>query len=186
MQVKTSYFFSLLVVMAILADHSRAFGQQLVDAPSPKLISRVVDGTEPKLPPALPTATAPLLVHSQPPAPVHEFFDRQNMIMLSAAFAMRSADAGYTCATGVGTTEHNANGTITVHREDYLPVNSCHGVALMNTAFTGMGLAGGYLLHRMHRHRLERVPNWIVASVPVFGIAYTATHQHENAPANSK
>jgi hypothetical protein len=178
MQVKKPYFFPLLVVMAVLADHSRAFGQELADAPSPKRLSSLMSDAEPKLPPA----AAPLLVHSQPPAPVHEFFDRQNMIMLSAAFAMRSADAGYTCTTGVGTTEHNANGTITVHREDYLPVNSCHGVALMNTAFTGMGLAGSYLLHRMHRHRLEHVPNWIVAGVPVYGIAYTATHQHEHVP----
>ena len=153
---------TILVLAGLLLCQRGAFAQQLVDAPEPKILA----------------ATArPLLIRPKP-VTTHEFFDRKNMIAFSAAAAMRTADSAYTCAVGVGTTTHNADGTITVHREDSLPVNSCHGVVLMNSAFTGIGLGGSYLLHKMGHHKLERLPNWIVAAVPAFGIAYTATHQH--------
>jgi hypothetical protein len=123
----------------------------------------------------------PLLIRSK--RSVHEFLDRQNILALSAAAAMRAADSAYTCAVGVGNTTHNADGSVTVRREDFMPVNSCHGVVLMNAAFTGAGLGSSYLLHKMGRHKLERFPNWIVASIPALGIAYTATHQHVRAAA---
>jgi hypothetical protein len=154
---------TLILVAAVLLVQRPAFGQQFVDAPEPKLISAA--------------AHAPL-IHPKPPS--HEFFDHQNIIAFSAAVAMRTADSAYTCAVGVGTTTHNANGSITVRREDFMPVNSCHGVVLMNAAFTGAGLGGSYVLHKLGWHRLERVPNWIAASIPALGIAYTATHQHQH------
>lgn len=155
----------VLVVAGLLAQRS-AFAQQLVDAPEPKLIS---------------AATArPFVIRPKGPV-MHEFFDHQNIIAFSTAVALRTADSAYTCAVGVGTTTHNADGSITVRREDFMPVNSCHGVVLMNAAFTGAGLGGSYLLHKMGRHKLERFPNWIAASVPALGIAYTATHQHVRA-----
>jgi hypothetical protein len=153
-----------LVQVAMLVLGCPLFAQQFVDAPEPK------------------SAAGPAnMFFIQPEAhPTHHFLDRQNLIMFSVATALRTADSAYTCSVGVGTTDHNADGSITVHREDSLPVNSCHGVVLMNYAFAAMGLGGSYLLHRMGHHKLERVPSWIVASVPVFGIAYTATHQHEH------
>jgi hypothetical protein len=164
------------LVLAAMVLMTRVFAQELADAPEPKV-------------PAPDTLT-PLSVRSVvPPAPLlvrpaahktHEFFDTQNRLSFAAAVALRSADSAYTCSVGVGTTTHNADGSITIHREDVLPVNSCHGVVLMNTAFTGMGVAGSYLLHKLGWHKLERVPNWVVAGVPVYGIAYTATHQHEH------
>lgn len=175
-RLEKSYFGLLLTLATLLLIQLPAFGQQLVNTPEPKLVSAVtVDAPAPKV--IAPTAN-PLLVRPRRPA-THEFFDRQNLIAFSAAAALRAADSGYTCAVGVGTTTHNANGSITVHREDMLPVNSCHGVVLMNAAFTGAGLGGSYLMHKMGWHKLERLPNWIVATVPAFGIAYTATHQNE-------
>ena len=152
-----------IVVLVLMRGSVSA--QAFVDAPEPKLSS---------------AAVRPALIHPTV-NPTHRFFDHQNMIAFSAAAALRSADSAYTCASGVGTTTHNADGSITVRREDSLPVNSCHGVVLMNAAFTGTGLGGSYLMHKLGWHKLERLPNWIVASVPVFGIAYTATHQHEHA-----
>jgi len=164
--------FMIFVLAGMLLSQRSALGQQLVDAPEPKMLAATADAPEAKM--VVPTAH-PLLIHSKP---VHEFFDHKNIIAFSAAVAMRTADSAYTCAVGVGTTTRNADGSITVHREDSLPVNSCHGVVLLNSAFTGAGLGGSYLLHKMGHHKLERLPNWIVASVPAFGIAYTATHQH--------
>jgi hypothetical protein len=161
---KRSYFASLMFAGAMLLIQSPAFGQQqlaYVDAPEPK---------------PMPAAARPLLIHPKPVT--HDFFDHRNIIAFTTAVAMRTADSAYTCAVGVGTTRHNADGSITVSREDFMPVNSCHGVALMNAAFTGAGLGGSYILHKMGWHKLERIPNWIVASVPAYGIAYTATHQH--------
>ena len=153
----------LLIAAAVLWIGLPACGQQFVDAPEPRLVSAA--------------AIQPVVIRPRPVA-AHPFLDRQNIIAFSAAATLRAADSAYTCAMGVGTTTHHADGSITVHHEDMMPVNSCHGVVLMNAAFTGMGLGGSYLLHKMGWHRLERVPNWIVASVPVLGIAYTATHQN--------
>lgn len=153
-----------LMVAILLMAGLPALSQDFVDAPEPRL-----NGSS--------SGPAPF-IQSRPST--HKFFDRQNFIAFSAAAALRGADSGYTCAVGVGTTTHNADGSITVHREDMLPVNSCHGVVLLNTAFTGVGLAGSYLMHRLGWHKLERLPNWITASVPAAAIAYTATHQHEH------
>jgi len=165
--------FMVLGLAGLLLCQRGAFAQQLVDAPQPKMLAATANASETNMV----TATArPLLVRPKPVT--HSFFDRQNIIAFSAAAAMRTADSAYTCAVGVGTTTHNADGSITVHREESLPVNSCHGVVLMNSAFAGVGLGGSYLLHKMGHHKLERLPNWIVAAVPAFGIAYTATHQH--------
>lgn len=161
-QWKSVRFAAVTSVVLVLLWCRPGFAQQFVDAPEPKLSS----------------GSANPLVIQRKTLPSHEFFDHQNIIAFSAAAALRTADSAYTCAVGVGTTSHNADGSITIHREDMLPVNSCHGVALMNAAFTGTGLAGSYVLHKMGWHKLERLPNWIVASVPAFAIAYTATHQN--------
>lgn len=164
--LKKPHVTKLLIAVAVLGMGLPVFGQQFVDAPEPKLVSAA--------------AIQPVFIRPKP-APTHQFLDRQNVIAFSAAAALRAADSAYTCAVGVGSTTHNADGSITVHHEDLMPVNSCHGVVLMNAAFAGMGLSGSYLLHKMGWHKLERVPNWIVASVPVLGIAYTATHQNMRA-----
>jgi hypothetical protein len=166
-KIKQLHLAAAIILGAILALQRSALAQQFVDAPEPKPLSSPVYA----------------LVIQPKVKPAHEFFDRRNVVAFSAAAAMRAADSAYTCAVGVGTIRHNADGSVTIRREDSLPVNSCHGVALMNAAFTGTGLGGSYLLHKLGRHKLERVPNWIVASVPALGIAYTATHQ--NARANS-
>jgi hypothetical protein len=166
----------LVLAACVLMTQCRVLGQELADAPEPRVSAPDVAASLVARPAAEPAA---LLI--RPAAQkTHQFFDRQNTLSFSAAVAMRSADSAYTCATGVGTTTHNADGSITVHREDVLPVNSCHGVVLMNAAFTGMGLSGSYVLHKLGWHKLERLPNWVVAAVPVYGIAYTATHQHEH------
>lgn len=165
LKLKRTHAASLILIAMALLLQRPVFGQQFVDAPEPKSAGSA-SASSPFVKPVL--------------HPTHSFFDHQNIISFSAAAAMRAADSAYTCAVGVGTTTHNADGSITVHREDLMPVNSCHGVVLMNAAFTGVGMGGSYLLHKMGWHKLERLPNWITASVPAFGIAYTASHQHEH------
>lgn len=153
----------MVLLTTVMLLHGSLPAQAFVDAPEPKL------------------STQPAHVLVVQPKATHQFFDRQNVISFSAAVAMRAADSAYTCTVGIGSTTHNADGSITVRREDMLPVNTCHGVVLMNTAFTGAGLGGSYVLHKMGWHRLERLPNWIVAAVPAYGIAYTATHRDQRA-----
>jgi hypothetical protein len=158
---------SAMLFAGILLLQRPALGQRYVDAPEPKLIATAGETA---------SVASPILI--RPKRTTHQFFDHQNIISFSAAAVMRTVDSAYTCAVGVGTTTRNADGSVTVRREDFMLVNSCHGVVLMNAAFTGTGLGGSYLLHKMGHHKLERLPNWIVASVPALGIAYTATHQH--------
>lgn len=171
-------FWLAVIFAAVVFLQIPVFGQQLVDAPEPKMIAATAAES------AASTAS-PIVIQRKRPM-THEFFDHQNIISFSAAAALRTADSAYTCAVGVGTTTRNADGSITVRREDFMSVNSCHGVVLLNAAFTGTGLGGSYLLHRMGHHKLERLPNWIVASLPALGIAYTATHQHMHAAAPTR
>jgi len=170
--------FSLLAMVfaGVVLFQRPAFAQQFVDAPDAPEPKLMVDSS------SVASSASPILIQRKRTVP-HEFFDHQNKIAFSAAAALRSADSAYTCAVGVGTTTHNADGSITVRREDFMTVNSCHGVVLMNSAFTGAGIGGSYLLHKMGHHKLERFTNWIAASIPALGIAYTATHQHVRAAA---
>ena len=176
--VRKLYLLAAVFAGAMLSSRP-VLGQQLVDAPEPKLIAVTVEAA------STASAASPIVIQRKRPT-THEFFDHQNIISFSAAAAMRAADSAYTCAVGVGTTTRNADGSITVRHEDFMTVNSCHGVVLVNSAFTGAGLGGSYLLHKMGHHKLERLPNWIVASVPALGIAYTATHQHLHSTAAVK
>ena len=173
LHIRKLLLLSLAFTATMLFD-SPAFGQQFVDAPEPKLMVASANAA---------STASPILIQRK--RPTHEFFDRQNLISFSTAAAMRAADSAYTCAVGVGTTTHNADGSVTVRREDFMFVNSCHGVVLMNSAFAGVGLGGSYLLHKMGHHKLERLPNWISATLPALGIAYTATHQHVRGAALS-
>ncbi|HEY6252408.1 MAG TPA: hypothetical protein VI685_20835, partial [Candidatus Angelobacter sp.] len=168
--IKKLSLLAMVFVGAMLLQR-QAFAQHFVDAPEPKLISASASAA---------STASPILIQRKRAA-THEFLDHQNMISFAAAASMRAADSAYTCAVGVGTTTRNADGSITVRHEDFMTVNSCHGVVLMNSGFTAAGLGGSYLLHKMGHHKLERLPNWIVASLPVLGIAYTATHQHLHA-----
>ncbi len=102
-------------------------------------------------------AFAPVASSSSKPQPAlgdqpleHRFFDRQQLLALSAHSGMRVLDTIKTCR------ELSDGG-----REDWIPTQSCGGIAAWQVGSVGLALAIGYMFHKHGNHRLERITPWV-------------------------
>jgi len=82
--------------------------------------------------------------------PQHKFFDRQQLLALYAHSGMRVLDTVKTCR------ELSDGG-----REDWIPTQSCAGVAAWQVGSVGLALAVGWMFHKHGNHRLERITPWV-------------------------
>ena len=108
-------------------------------------------------------ARAPLMVApaSQPQiVPEHKFWDRQQKLALAVHGAVRLADTIKTC-------RELADGGV----EDWIPTQSCAGVAAWNAGSVGVALGIGWLFHRYGFHRLERTTPWIGTGASAAGLS---------------
>jgi hypothetical protein len=80
----------------------------------------------------------------------HKFFDRQQLLALYAHSGMRVLDTVKTCR------ELSDGG-----REDWIPTQSCGGVAAWQVGSVGLALAIGWMFHKHENHRLERITPWL-------------------------
>lgn len=111
---------------------------------------------------ALPDTRAPLMVApaSQPQIVTeHKFWDRQQKLALAVHSAVRLADTIKTC-------RELADGGV----EDWIPTQSCAGVAAWNAGSVGVVLGIGWLFHRYGFHRLERITPWIGTGASAAGL----------------
>ncbi len=88
----------------------------------------------------------------------HKFFDRQQMLALYAHSGMRILDTIKTCR------ELSDGG-----REDWIPTQSCAGVAAWQAGSVGLALGVGWLFHKTGHHRLERITPWVGTSASAAG-----------------
>lgn len=102
-------------------------------------------------------AFAPVATSSSTPQPAladrplqHKFFDRQQLLALYAHSGMRVLDTVKTCR------ELSDGG-----REDWIPTQSCGGIAAWQVGSVGLALAIGYMFHKHGNHRLERITPWV-------------------------
>ena len=93
----------------------------------------------------------------------HNFWDKRNLAIHSANFAMQTADAI--------TTRHVLDQHNGVERNPWARQFVNHGWGGQSAYSWGLGVGGtiltSYVLHRTRRHRLERI-------LPVIEIGYTA------------
>jgi hypothetical protein len=88
----------------------------------------------------------------------HKFFDRQQMLALYAHSGMRVVDTVKTCR------ELSHGG-----REDWIPTQSCGGIAAWQVGSVGLALAIGWMFHKHGNHRLERITPWVGTTASAAG-----------------
>ncbi len=88
----------------------------------------------------------------------HKFFDRQQLFSLYAHSGMRIIDTVKTC-------RELSHGGV----EEWIPTQSCGGVAAWQAGSVGLALGVGWLLHRRGNHRLERLTPWIATAASAAG-----------------
>ena len=114
-------------------------------------------------PNALLDASVPLTITPTQQAPIlseHKFWDQQQKLALAAHSAVRLADTIKTC-------RELAHGGV----EDWIPTQSCAGIAAWNAGSVGAALGIGWLFHRYGFHRLERITPWIGTGASAAGWA---------------
>jgi len=111
----------------------------------------------PSLNPGSPTIEAATATQVEQPME-HKFFDRQQLAALYAHSGMRVLDTIKTCR------ELSDGG-----REDWIPTQSCAGVAAWQAGSVGLALGVGWLFHKTGHHRLERMAPWVGTSASAAG-----------------
>ncbi len=111
----------------------------------------------PALSPSVPSVEAPRIAPADQPVQ-HKFFDRQQLFALYAHTGMRVVDTIKTCR------ELSDGG-----REDWIPTQSCGGIAAWQAGSVGLALGVGWLLHKTGHHRLERITPWVGTSASAAG-----------------
>jgi len=88
----------------------------------------------------------------------HKFFDRQQLLALYVHTGVRVGDTIKTC-------RELAHGGV----EEWIPTQSCAGIAAWQAGSVGLALGIGYLFHRHGNHRLERITPWVGTSASAAG-----------------
>ena len=143
--------------------------QQAITPPSLDRIAEVspitaVAPVTPKAGPgALPVESAP----ASRGASEHKFFDRQQLLALSAHSGIRLADTIKTC-------RELSHGGV----EEWIPAQSCGGVAAWQAGSVGLALGVGWIFHHYGRHRLERLTPWVGTGASAAGLTKSVFNLH--------
>lgn len=120
-------------------------------------------GTLAALPPA-----EPLVRSTVPTLPSeHKFFDRQQLIALYVHAGVRLADTINTCRT-------ISRGGV----EDWIPTQSCAGIAAWQAGSVGLTLGVGWLFHKHGHHTLERITPWVGTGASAAGLTKSTFNLH--------
>ena len=111
-------------------------------------------------------AHAPLVAPPEQPDQ-HPFFDRQQRFALYAHSGMRIADSIKTCRV----LSHGG-------REDWIPTQSCAGIAAWQAGSVGVALGVGWLFHKTGHHRLERITPWVGTTASFAGLTKSVFNIH--------
>lgn len=166
-----TYARQLLSALAMVAIAVSAWAQE---GTAPQIADRVfsasLEGIATPLSPSiepLPPASPPL--RPSPPAlpPQHKFFDRQQLLALYVHSGVRLADGIKTCrALSHGGTE------------DWIPTQSCGGIAAWQAGSVGLTLGIGWLFHRSGHHTLERMTPWVATGASAAGLTKSVFNIH--------
>lgn len=116
-------------------------------------------------PPSPPNA---LVRAAAPELPVqHKFFDRQQLLALYVHSGVRLADTIKTCRV-------LAHGGV----EQWIPSQSCAGIAAWQAGSVGLALGIGWLFHKHGNHRLERLTPWVGTGASAAGLTKSVFNIH--------
>jgi hypothetical protein len=144
------------------------------EAATPQVAERLFPASFEGIAPSVSTSVEPLpapipLEKSAAPtlAAQHKFFDRQQMLALYVHSGVRLADTIKTCR------ELSHGGT-----EDWIPSQSCAGVAAWQAGSVGLTLGIGWLFHQRGHHTLERWTPWVATAASTAGLAKSVFNIH--------
>jgi hypothetical protein len=131
---------------------------------------RETDGAEvPALGSIAPAPSANALLRAATPSlpTEHKFFDRQQLFALYVHGGVRTADTIKTCRS-------LAHGGV----EDWIPTQSCGGVAAWQAGSVGLALGIGWLFHKTGHHKLERITPWVGTGASAAGLTKSVFNIH--------
>jgi len=166
-RARTIALFLAAILPATLASAQEASLPQLAASSSPVSQTNLPDSPEQTASlmatraPLMETPTALMVAPvAQPQIPAeHKFFDRQQLIGVYAHSGVRLADTIKTC-------RELAHGGV----EDWIPTQSCAGIAAWQAGSVGLALGIGWLLHKHGHHSLERIVPWVGTSASAAGL----------------
>lgn len=135
-----------------------------------------------RLTPASLETSAPILAGHLAPAPAgnalvraatpeqpaeHKFFDRQQLLALYVHSGVRLADTIKTCRS-------IAHGGV----EDWIPTQSCGGIAAWQAGSVGLALGIGWIFHKHGHHTLERITPWVGTGASMAGLTKSVFNIH--------
>lgn len=97
----------------------------------------------------------------------HKFFDRQQLLALYVHSGVRLADTIKTCRS-------ISHGGV----EDWIPTQSCGGIAAWQAGSVGLALGVGWLFHKHGHHALERITPWISTGASAAGLTKSVFNIH--------
>jgi hypothetical protein len=111
---------------------------------------------------------SPLFRPVTPEQPVqHKFFDRQQLLALYVHSGVRLADTIKTCRA-------ISHGGV----EDWIPTQSCSGIAAWQAGSVGLTLGVGWLFHKHGHHLLERITPWVGTGASAAGLTKSVFNLH--------
>jgi hypothetical protein len=136
------------------------------EAATPQPANRVFPASFESISPSASTSVEPTPAPSPllraatlaPPAQ-HKFFDRQQLLALYVHSGIRLADTIKTCRS-------LSHGGV----EDWIPSQSCAGVAGWQAGSVGLTLGIGWLFHQHGHHILERWTPWLASGASAAGL----------------
>lgn len=160
---------TLLLVISMLAHP--AWAQQQASAPLPDNLVPASLETNTPIPSErlLPAPAGDPFVRAVSPGklPEHKFFDRQQLLALYVHSGVRLADTIKTCRS-------IAHGGV----EDWIPTQSCAGIAAWQAGSVGLALGVGWLFHKHGHHTLERITPWAGTGASAAGLAKSVFNIH--------
>jgi hypothetical protein len=154
---------TLVLVLPMSAIAISAAAQQ---AAPPQIADRFVPASLGSIAPPSSTSVesapvpSPLLRAATPPPPSqHKFFDRQQLLALYVHSGVRLADTIKTCRS------ISHGGT-----EDWIPTQSCAGIATWQVGSVGLTLGVGWIFHHYGHHTLERLTPWVATGASAAGL----------------
>lgn len=145
-------------VFTLSAAAQQTASAQFADRLAPASLETAASIPADNLAPA-PSGNALFRAVTPEPPPQHKFFDRQQLLALYVHGGVRLADTIKTCRA-------ISHGGV----EDWIPTQSCGGIAAWQAGSVGLALGVGWLFHKHGHHTLERITPWVGTGASVAGL----------------
>jgi hypothetical protein len=163
---RTLVFILAASVLALSASAQQLERTQFADHLTPAPFTDLASVSSSNIAP-LPEGNA--LIRSVVPAEPtpHKFFDRQQLLALYVHGGVRLADTIKTCRA-------ISHGGV----EDWIPTQSCGGIAAWQAGSVGLTLGVGWLFHKYGHHTLERITPWVGTGASAAGLTKSVFNIH--------